>query len=64
MVSLLTTICYNKHPLNSDYIEQNMAYDASSVKVLKGLDAVKNAQACILATQMMVLAYTTWSLKY
>ena len=39
-------------------------YSSDSIKVLKGLEAVKKDQACILVIPMMVQAYTIWFLRY
>jgi len=38
-------------------------YQADSIKVLKGLEAVRKDQECILVIRMMELAYIIWSMK-
>ena len=38
-------------------------YGADSIKVLKGLEAVRKDQVCISVIPMMDLVYTTWFLK-
>ena len=38
-------------------------YQADSIKVLKGLEAVKKDQECILVTQTTVLVYIIWSMR-
>jgi DNA gyrase subunit B len=39
-------------------------YQASNIKVLKGLDAVRNAQECLLVIPMTALGFITWFLRW
>ena len=43
--------------------KDNMSYNADSIKVLKGLEAVKKDLVCILVIRMMEVVYIIWFLK-
>ncbi|MGV2432954.1 MAG UNVERIFIED_CONTAM: hypothetical protein LVQ98_06640 [Rickettsiaceae bacterium] len=43
--------------------EENMEYGAESIKVLRGLEAVRSVPVCILVIQMMEVVFTIWYMK-
>ena len=57
----LNTIIYAS--INFSKKMKNNNYQADSIKVLKGLEAVEKDLVCILGIQTMALVFTTWFMK-